>query len=124
MTFFCISEGNDVFFHADIDDFEPETMLVSGKNKFELTRAVPPRKIEFFFSELNDCQVTSTYEKVNRKIEKNMNLNDLKKLIVVDTINVLVPDGVVCMLKSSFYTKPRTKSLSFRMPEAEMQRIQ
>lgn len=123
-TFNCESEGDNVYIHLEIDDFQPEAMPSDGHGHFELTRAVPPLTQHFFFTEIDEHPIKCHYKKVNRPHEMTIQYYEtMKKLIKINLMNQMEPEGEVCMIKSPFYTKPRMKMLKFLMAVGQMERV-
>lgn len=123
-TFCCESEGMTVFIHLEIDDFQPEVMPSDGRGHFEITRSVPPHSQVFFFIDTEGHVVKTHYKKINRVHEMMVEYEEgAKNMIKVEQMNQMDPEGEVCMIKSPFFTKPRTKNFKCLVKVGRMERI-
>lgn len=123
-TFTCESKATSVFFHLEIENYKPENMINMGNNIHEITRAVPPKPIKFFFSEINGTIIKSSYKKVENDIDVYVSYYEGAQIkLNLDTIETLIPEGEVCNLKFPFFTKPRTLIAKPLPPSNKLERI-
>ena len=123
-TFLCESPGKDVFIHLDIDNFEPEPMKSLGENKFEISRMVPAKQLQFFFSDIKDNKIYTKYKKLAFNLKKTCDYcNEIQKTIYIDCMEIVQPEGDICNIKSISFIKPRMRGLQYMPPETEMERI-
>ena len=123
-TFSCASQGSFVFIHFEFEEYRPELMLSVGNNMYEITRVVPSRSVDFFFSELNNAEVSCRYLQVPKHIEVSIGYyEEMLVTLVRDFVYLMRPDGEVCNIKSPFFTKPRVPGLKLLPPTDKLERI-
>lgn len=123
-SFTCQSKGSSVFIHFEFNNYKPELMFKLTENNHEITRVVPQGCQKFIFSELDDSEVFSQYDKKVEILDLNIELYEgMKKHLTVNTINVFVPIGEVCNIKAPFFTRPRSLENSYIPPAEKLERI-
>ena len=123
-TFTCKSSGKSVFIHFEFEKFRPELMFNLSENMHEITRAVPPTETKFFFSELENSPIQSSYAKIFKEVEIDVMLYEgMTRHLRLNTLDTLLPNGEVCNIKTPFFTKPRTIENKYIPPAEKLERI-
>jgi hypothetical protein len=128
VLFTCESEGDNVYLHLLLDDFEPEAMPKADGDRFELYRAVPPSKMTFFFTEINSCDIKYEYKQIDRLYEKTFVYQDgISSSVKVNRMGTLDADTdtfETCSVKTPFMTKPRSKIHRYLSMFGQMERVE
>jgi hypothetical protein len=112
MRFIYKPKGNEdaMFIHLECDEYLPDRMELNANNEFELTRAVPPGKIKFFFSDSKKVLLSSCYSKKEVKFPIAVNITpceEIKTPVIVTELNKAGAEGQSCNNSDSFEIKPR-----------------
>ena len=128
VLFTCDSEGDNVYLHLDMDGFDPEAMPKVSGDKFELYRAVPPGRVEFFFTEINSCKIEHEYETFAKRYERNFVFQDgVSNDVKINLMAGFNSDNdkfEVCTIKNPFLTKPRSKVYRYLNMFGQMERVE
>ena len=128
VLFTCVCEEDNVYLHMDMDQFEPEAMPKVNAERFELYRAVPPGRINFFFSEINSCKIDHEYETVEKRYERTFvyqeGVSTAVKVNIMASFDAGSEKLEICTIKNPFLTKPRTKVHRYLNMFGQMERIE
>lgn len=123
-TFTCKSQGSSVFIHFEFNNYKPELMFKLSENTHEITRVVPQETLKFIFSELDDYEVFSQYDKKFESLDLNLEIYEgMSKHLLLNTVNMMNPNGEVCNIKAPFFTKPRNIENKYIPPAEKLEKI-
>lgn len=99
-----------MFIHLECDEYLPDRMELNANNEFEITRAVPPGKIKFFFTNSRKVLLSSGYSRKEVKFPITVNITpceEIKTPVIVTEVNKAGVAGQSCNNSDSFEIKPR-----------------
>ena len=120
------AKSHPIFLHLECDNWEPELMQETPEGTFELTRAVPPGRIKFFFSQETSPMKSKEFkvQKLTVPLSRQVHYwEGCRAEVKMKSVNVAKSTGIRCDMESPFSTKPRTPSLVYNPPELELERI-
>ena len=119
-------EDEPVYIHLECDEYHHDLLEKVGQGQFQLTRAVPPGDLKFFFSHKDTAMLSSSIPSI--RIVEPVTVSyqkwpDFSPVLTVTRVNHLHPIGEICLIKEPFATKPRTPPLMYVPPGIGMEKV-
>ena len=119
-------EDEPVYIHLDCDDYHHDLLEKVGQGLFQLTRAVPPGDLKFFFSHKDTVMLSSTLPVVRLVDPVTVSYEkwpDFRPTLTATRVNHISSLGEICSIKEPFATKPRTPALMYVPPGIGMEKV-
>lgn len=97
--------SSPIFIHIDIDNFSPYLLQEKG-NSFAISRALPQKEVNFFFSTHSGTFLSQLYQTC--EVSPVYRFSDSSPGISL--MNVYIPNGCILDIQNPFGIKPRLKN--------------
>ncbi|CAG9324752.1 unnamed protein product [Blepharisma stoltei] len=115
-----------IFLHLECDNYEPQLMDKLPNNSYQLSRAVPPGLIRFFYSDLNGPMKSDDFKikYLDQPFKSKLHYGEgYTEAVNIHAVNIRTVSGEVYGVNDSFNVKPRTLGRVYQPPVEELERI-
>ena len=119
-------EDEPVYIHLECDEYHHDLLEKVGQGIFQLTRAVPPGDLKFFFSHKDETMLSEIIAQmriVEPIVVSFQKWPDFTPVLKVMKVNHRPGEGEICSVKEPFATKPRTPPLMYIPPGIGMEKV-
>lgn len=106
---FSLNRPPPVFIHFDCDNFAPY-ILFNQNNKYEITRALPPKTVNFFLSNNTEVFLSTEHIVIDTRYGYTHNLPN-GSIAEFKKMNSFKPKGIIMNVKNPFDTRPRFRDI-------------
>lgn len=115
-----------VYIHLECDGYHHDLLEKVGPGSFQLTRAVPPGELKFFFSHKEETMLEADLPKLRLVDPIEVSFTKWPEFaphLSVTVLNHMAAQGDTCSIKDPFATKPRTPPLMYVPPGIGMVKV-